>query len=141
MSCVSSAPSGGSSVSSPRLIDPKRASHNRASASVSGACSEQYRKRVLAWQERAEAAVQRNVNYVPGLITHWWHGKKKDRGYADRWKVLTRWHYDPATDVRRDWMGGGLLRWSHHHSPRLRHLRDDVRRYLRSRNEDSVDVA
>ena len=113
----------------------------KAELSMPGDIHPAYRDLVLGWQGLAEVHVRRNVNYVPGLITHWWHGKKKDRGYQDRWQVLTRWRYDPATDIRRDWMKGGLVRWAHHQSPRLQHLRDDVRRYLRSRNEDSVDVA
>ena len=113
----------------------------KAELSMPGGIHPAYRDQVLGWQGLAEVHVRRNVNYVPGLITHWWHGKKKDRGYQDRWQVLTRWRYDPATDIRRDWMKGGLVRWAHHQSPRLQHLRDDVRRYLRSRNEDSVDVA
>jgi hypothetical protein len=113
----------------------------KGAASVPAGVHPAYRAVVLGWEARAEAHVRRNVNYVPGLVTHWWHGKKRERFYWDRWKVLTRWQYDPATDVRRDWTRGGLLRWAHHQSPRLQGLRDDVRRYLRSRNEDSVDVA
>ncbi len=99
-----------------------------------------YRESVLAWQQRAEHHVRRNVNYVPGLLTHWWHGRKRDRHYGDRWRVLSRWQYNPTTDLRRDWLRHGLIELAHSHCPRLVGLRDDIRRYLRSRNEDSIDL-
>src|SRR3954454_817054 len=73
----------------------------KAELSMPGGIHPAYRDQVLGWQGLAEVHLRRNVNYVPGLITHWWHGKKKDRGYQDRWQVLTRWRYDPATDIRR----------------------------------------
>ena len=57
----------------------------KAALSLHRGCSLAYQKRVLAWEARAERIVRRNVNYVPGLLTHWWHGKKRDRGYVERW--------------------------------------------------------
>jgi hypothetical protein len=100
-----------------------------------------YRSMVLAWQRRAHHYLRSDLNYVPGLVTHWWHGKKRDRGYQDRWQILIRGEFNPTTDLVRDHRQDGLLEWSHDHDPRMQRLRDDVRRYLRSRNEDSVDVA
>ena len=105
--------------------------------SVHRKVGEAYRKRVLAWQERAEAHVRRNVNYVPGLITHWWHGKKRDRRYVERWQILAEHGFDPDLDLRRDWSQHGLLELG----TRSPGLRDGIRKYLRARNEDSLDVA
>jgi hypothetical protein len=105
--------------------------------SVHRKVSPAYRRRVLAWQERAERSVRRNVNYVPGLLTHWWHGKKKDRRYVERWQILADHDFDPDLDLRRDWAQHGLLELGDAKVG----LRDDIRRYLRARNEDSVDVA
>ncbi len=105
--------------------------------SVHRKVSPAYKRRVLAWQERAERSVRRNVNYVPGLLTHWWHGKKKDRRYVERWQILADHDFDPDLDLRRDWAQHGLLELGDAKTG----LRDDIRRYLRARNEDSVDVA
>jgi hypothetical protein len=105
--------------------------------SVHRRVSPAYKRRVLAWQERAERSVRRNVNYVPGLLTHWWHGKKKDRRYVERWQILADHDFDPDLDLRRDWAQHGLLELGDAKTG----LRDDIRRYLRARNEDSVDVA
>lgn len=108
----------------------------KAELSLNRCLSPAYRKRVLAWQERAERHLNRNVHYVPGLLTHWWHGKKRDRRYVERWQVLRRWQFDPDLDLCRDWAQHGLIELT----DRSTGLRDDVRRYLRARNEDSVDI-
>lgn len=95
-----------------------------------------YLKKVLEWQERAQG-LSKNIGFVPGTILHNWHGKKKDRKYVPRWKVLTDNAFDPETDIKRDW----------HHlwqlvvkNERQINLRDAVRNYMSSRNEDSVDA-
>jgi hypothetical protein len=112
----------------------------KAALSLPAPLHSSYRETVLAWQQRAEHHVRRNVNYVPGLLTHWWHGRKRERYYGDRWRVLSRWQFNPTTDLRRDWLREGLIELAHSHCPRLIGLRDDIRRYLRSRNEDSIDL-
>jgi len=108
----------------------------KAVLSVNRQVSQAYKKKVLAWQERARIHVRRNVNYVPGLITHHWHGKKRDRRYVERWGILAKWGFDPDLDLARDWAQHGLLELT----DRSDGLRDDIRRYLRARNEDSIDV-
>ena len=111
-----------------------------AAATLKANYTEGYKGRVLAFQERCERYVERDVGYVPGLITHEWHGKKIDRGYPTRSQILIEHRFDPTTDLSYNHAQGGLIEWSHMTTPRLRALRDDVRRYLRSRNEDSIDI-
>lgn len=93
-----------------------------------------YKRLVLDWQERAELFLRRNVGYVPGLLLHHWHGRKVDRRYVDRWQILIDDQFDPLKDLKKDWQG--VLQLSHHN----RKLRDDIRAYFRSRNEDSITV-
>ena len=52
----------------------------------------------------------------------------------DRWKLLRKWQYDPERDIRRDHQGLVQLTRSGER------LRDDLRAYFRSRNEDSIDL-
>jgi len=92
-----------------------------------------FRSGLLAWQERA-LTLNKNIGYVDGLLLHQWHGKKADRKYGNRWKIYTRNAYDPWTDLRRDAQGGYQL------APHRTKLRDDLRSYLRARNEDSIDL-
>ena len=42
--------------------------------------------------------------------------------------------YDPVADLKRDWQG--LLSLDR----RRTKLRDDIRKYFRARNEDSIDL-
>ena len=93
-----------------------------------------YKAKLMEWQALAERHVLRDIGYVPGTIFHYWHGKKKDRGYADRWKILANNKFDPDRHLFKD--AQGLYRIHDTNTP----LRDDIRRYFRSRNEDSVDV-
>lgn len=93
-----------------------------------------YGQDLLLWEERATKYIKRNVGYVEGLLLHHWHGKKRDRRYQERWSILVDNGYDPRLDLKRDWQ----MLWQltdHNHK-----LRDDIRAYFRSRNEDSIDL-
>lgn len=89
------------------------------------------------WQARAERHVNRDVGYVSGSIIHYWHGKKKDRRYVERWDIIRENNFDPDDDLKRDWQGLLQLETL---KPRQRRLRDQIRQYLRQRDEDSIDV-
>jgi hypothetical protein len=91
-----------------------------------------YRKCVLAWQERA-LRLHKNVGYVKGTIYHFWHGKKRNRKYKERWSILIDNNFNPSTDIHKDWQGVWALYPGHEK------LRDQIREYFQSRNEDSVD--
>ena len=91
-----------------------------------------YKHVVLAWQERA-LRLHKNIGYVKGTIYHYWHGKKRDRKYKDRWAILIDNKVDPTKDVHKDWQGV----WSLY--PGHEDLRNQLRDYFQSRNEDSID--
>lgn len=94
-----------------------------------------YSKKLLQWQELAERHIRRDVGYVPITLGHWFHGDKVDRQYGSRGQILIDNKYDPETDIKYD--GQGLIQlesWE----PRQLVLRDKIRDYFRSRNEDSV---
>lgn len=97
-----------------------------------------YLAEVDRWESRAEKILRRNIGFVPGLLIHHWHGKKIHRGYLDRWKILVKYQYDPLTDLKRD--AQGLYQLHDDGSDRLLGMRDEIRAYFRSRNEDSIDV-
>lgn len=97
-----------------------------------------YRRRALEWQYRAERHVRRNIGVVEGLLLHYWHGRKADRRYRDRWKILVENQYNPDTDLKPDWQGVHQL--VDRDDARTRVLRDQMREYFRARNEDSIDV-
>jgi hypothetical protein len=90
-----------------------------------------FRDRLYAWQDNA-SALNANIGYVDGLLNHHWHGPKANRKYGDRWQIYTKNQYDPNQDLRRDTQGLYAL------TPRKPGLRDDLRSYLRVRNEDEL---
>jgi len=94
-----------------------------------------YLRAVLDWEKNAQA-LKRNVGVVPGTILHEWHGKKVDRKYGSRWKILEKYQFDPEVDVNKDWQNLWQLNVT---NARQRGLRDALRKYMKSRNEDSVD--
>jgi len=93
-----------------------------------------YGKHLRIWEDRALKYVKKNVGCMDGLILHSWHGKKRDRRYVDRWKILINNNFDPELDIKRDSQGIYQL------TERNIRLRDDIRWYFRSRNEDSIDL-
>lgn len=106
----------------------------RAAASLPGGVNEHYAKQVFAFQERAKAAdVLENIGVVPGTIAHHFHGSKRNRNYVGRWEVLVKHDFDPTVDISRDYQGLWQL------TPRGLRMRNDLRLYFRSRNEDGVD--
>jgi hypothetical protein len=106
--------------------------------SVNPAISPEYMKRLLAYQNRCEREVRRDIGYLPGTILHHFHGKKKDRRYTDRWKILTETQFDPDVDIHKDWQG--LYQLTDTGTPRSIELRDRIRQYFRARKEDSSDL-
>lgn len=106
----------------------------RAADSLPPGLHSNYVERLMALQERCERFIERDVGYVPGTITHWWHGRKKDRRYGSRWRILVENQFDPTRDIKYDWRGVLEL-------GRLKpELRDAIRAYFRARREDSIDV-
>lgn len=97
-----------------------------------------YRRMTMAWQTQAETHIRRNIGMLSGLLLHYWHGKKRDRRYRDRWKILIENRFNPDLDLKRDWQG--LWQLVDHGDDRSRRLRDQLKGYFRARNEDSIDT-
>lgn len=109
-----------------------------AAQSIHPKIHEVYRRRVMEWQWRTKHYIREDVGYVSGLLLHYWHGKKVDRKYWDRWKILVSNKFNPDTDIKYDSQGALVL--VDRFDERTKKLRDDIRAYNRERNEDSIDV-
>ena len=106
----------------------------RVDDSMAGGLHPNYYADAHRWQYLAESQIKRNIGYVPGLIHHHWHGKKENRKYVERWKVIQKHQYDPRVDIMRDTRG--VIRLADNKPG----LRDDLRSYFRQRLEDSEDL-
>lgn len=96
-----------------------------------------YAQYLFHFQELCERHIKRDVGYVPVTVGHWFHGDKKDRKYGSRGQILIDAGYDPAIDVKYDTQGLLQLEtWE----PRQITLRDKIRDYFATRNEDSIPL-
>lgn len=93
-----------------------------------------YSEWCFEWQSRAENYVKRNIGFVDGLLLHYFHGAKRNRGYMNRSAILWNNSFDPARDIKRDWQGLWQL------TDQKPGLRDELRAYFRSRDEDNTSV-
>lgn len=100
--------------------------------------SNTYKRACMEWERRAERYIRRNVGYIPGLINHYWHGRKSNRRYDDRWRLLVQTKYDPITDIKKDTQG--LFQLDDNGDPRFIALRDGLRQYAQVRDEDNPNV-
>jgi hypothetical protein len=92
-----------------------------------------YSEKLFAWQELAERHIKRDVGYVPITLGHGFHGDKVNRRYGDRGRILIENNYNPDTDLKTDTQGLYQLEtWE----PRQLRMRDLIRDYFHSRDED-----
>jgi len=104
---------------------------------IPAAYSAPFAAQLIAWGNRAEKAFRKDIGVVNGGAIHYWHGKMKERRYGERESILKACAFNPLTDLRKD--SQGLFRLRYDGSDRHVRLRDDIRAYFRSRNEDSID--
>jgi hypothetical protein len=108
--------------------------HDRdVDASIHGLAPRSTRSGSISGRSGPSSHLRYDLGYVEGTLLHYWHGKKKNRGYKERWQILIDNDYDPFVDLKKDWQGLYQLAAD---KPRLR---NDMRAYFRARHEDSID--
>jgi hypothetical protein len=91
--------------------------HRRPISRMSAPMARLYRP----WAEQQAKLTGGKVGFLPGDITHLWHGTMMNRRYQHRNRLLTRYNFDPATDLVAD---GPLYRWANPDSPLARAVMD-----------------
>jgi hypothetical protein len=89
---------------------------------------------LLEWQASYQDCVNGNIGYIDGTVVNYWHGRREDRVYDTKWQILVKHEFDPKVDLQKT--TDGLLELT----SRNPGLRDDIRQYFRSRNEDGVEL-
>ena len=92
-----------------------------------------YRSAIFQWQKSA-VKLKANVGYVDAYAIHHWHGSKVHRAYVQRDLILVKHQFCPVSDLRRDWQGIYQL------TDDKPGLRDDIRAYFISRQEDDPNL-
>lgn len=102
--------------------------------SLPGHVSQGYTDHVLQWEQRATRHICGSIGFLWGTIEHFWHGRKHQRKYRDRWQIVRDHKYDPNSDIKRNTHGVMELAGN---KPALEL---DMDRYFRSRNEDTNTI-
>lgn len=97
-----------------------------------------YKKIVEQWYFRCRDKIRRNVVTMDGAIFHAWHGRKTERGYGVKHRLLAQLGFDPPRHLRRD--SQGLWSLYDDGSESYIQLRDTLRAIAKERNEDSTDT-
>ena len=98
--------------------------------SLNGNTTDAYKQDVLNFQDRAKGL---RLGYTPGIIRHFFHGKKINRRYGDRWQILIKFAYDPSRHITRG--RDGLICPTTNCPSKLL---DEIMEYFRGRDEDET---
>lgn len=90
--------------------------------------TEGYKKSILDFQNKISTL---RLGYVPGVISHYFHGSKKNRKYKERWQILVKHQYDPYIHLTTD--ENGILIPTDKFPEELK---KDIMLYFKERNED-----
>jgi hypothetical protein len=93
-----------------------------------------YAASLMEWQQRCEKLIHHDLGCVDTTIFHYWHGRRRDRGYDNRWRILVENQFDPVVDLKKN--AEGLFELTNRNVA----LREAIRSYFRSRNEDSSEA-
>lgn len=97
-----------------------------------------YKKMVNQWYYRCHTHIRRNVGVMEGSILHHWHGRKTDRGYSAKHRLLAEVGFDPLRHLKRDYQN--LWQLHDDRSTAFVQLRDLMRTIAKERDEDSNDT-
>lgn len=92
-----------------------------------------YRRALERYAKRCDKYVGQNIGFVPGMCTHYFHGKSTNRGYEKRWDIICFHQFDPEEDIYKEL--NNLYRWKGG-KPEMYH---DLKLSLVMRNEDQQD--
>jgi len=90
-----------------------------------------YQNALQEYQTRCDKFVQKDLGYIDGTIAHYFHGSKVNRHYRTRWNILLSNDFEPLHDLKKDPNGLYML------TDRNIKLRDEIRLYFESRDEDN----
>ena len=97
-----------------------------------------YKMMLKEWEGFCKRNIRRNVGVMSGTIAHNWHGRKTERLYTEKRKLMQKVKFDPIHFLRRDYQG--LYQLHDDGSEQFVHFRDAMRAIAKLRNEDANEV-
>ncbi len=73
----------------------------KSEGSIHGGTTQNYQDRAFEHLARIEQVINGDLCYIDGLVLHYWHGRKGDRKYVERWSVLVDNKFEPGYDLYR----------------------------------------
>jgi hypothetical protein len=104
---------------------------NRGLSAINENSSEDYKKSILIFENKAKHL---RFGYTPGIIRHYFHGSKKNRKYAERWKILLKNYYSPYIHIFKDNLG--IIIPTNQFS---NNFKNEIFQYFKERNEDEYN--
>jgi hypothetical protein len=101
---------------------------NKSKSYVNKKYSDDYNNSMLEFQNNAKTL---RLGYVPGVIRHYYHGKKKNRNYMERTEILVKYQYSPYKDITYDDIGIFIPTKN-----LCQNFKDDIMKYFWQRKED-----
>ena len=92
--------------------------------------TDEYKQTIIEYESKMKLL---RLGYVPGVIRHYYHGKKKNRKYNDRWLILLDHKFNPLQHIMHD--SDGVLVPTTTSPPKML---EQINDYFYSRNEDDV---
>ena len=102
---------------------------NNGLKGITSLSTDEYKNTILEFQRKMKTL---RLGYVPGVIRHFYHGKKSDRKYTERWQILADNDYAPNRHITRN--ADGLLIPS---AKCPQELLVKIKEYFYQRNEDN----
>jgi hypothetical protein len=97
---------------------------------VNDESTEGYKQTIRLYEAKAKML---RLGYVPGVIRHYYHGKKKNRQYSERWRILVDHLFDPIEHITHD--SNGILIPTNTCPPEII---VKIKEYFYARNEDEA---
>ena len=97
---------------------------------VNGESTEEYKTTIMDYQTKVKSL---RLGYVPGVLRHHYHGKKQNRKYAERWRILLDHGFNPLTHIKKD--AKGLLIPT---EDCPKEMLQGIQVYFAARNEDDI---
>ena len=101
---------------------------NKGLYSINDKADNSYKQSIINFQNNCKNL---RLGYIPGVIRHFYHGKKINRKYTERWKILINCNYNPFLFIKKN--NDNLLIPSELCPVELL---NDIFNYFKERNED-----
>jgi hypothetical protein len=94
--------------------------------------TDEYKESIVSFQTKMKTL---RLGYVPGVIRHHYHGRKQDRKYTERWRILTDSFYNPREHLTKD--AAGLIVPT---ASCPKGMITQIKEYFYARNEDDLTI-